>query len=523
MNTCDIKNIMSDNSKLRDKLFTRGFFFTDDKVDDIDYPFYGLWKKEIISDYTLMVSPKQKYYIKSLNGQSLIIIGHAYNPFSMVADEKIILQQLLEAKASTEFWRIFNELTGVFTLIGLQNGKVYFVGDPTCMQCVFYMNQNEHIYIASHTCLLGDLFSLRWDSYIKRLSQYRFFPLLGNALPGNLTQYSEVKRMIPNHYAVYSRNEKIKMKRFYWPVSLDKTNSEIELEAASILHNNLVLIAEKWDKPAISMTGGCDSKTTLACANGLYNQFSYFSYTSSESEDVDARAAHEICSALGLEHKIYHISQFDTDFERIEDTRHILEWNTGNILPINRNDVRKRKFFEDTSDFDVEVKSWASEIGRSYYSKRFNGRKNFGSVPTPRKCTTLYKFFANNRKLVKETDRVFQDYLERYFEQAKTNPVEWQEQLFWEYRISSWNGLVITGEHRYSFDITIPYNNRKLLELLLSASIEDRINDVIYKHIREIMNPRIDETGVSVTNLKHTKNRERAENIYYILHSRFPL
>lgn len=521
MNTCDIKNIMSENPQLRDKLFARGFYFTDDKVNDFNYPFYGLWKKEKISNYTIMVNPKQTYYIKSLNGKSLILIGHAYNPFSLIADENIILQELLDAEGSTKFWNTFNELTGVFTLIGIHNKQVYLVGDPSCMQCAFYTNRNEHIYIASHTCLLGDLLSLDWNPYVKKMSQYRFFHLLGNALPGNLTQFSEVERMVPNHYIVFSNN-KTEVKRFYWPISSDKVNTEIEREAAYILHNNLKLIALKWNKPAISMTGGCDSKTTLACANGLYDKFSYFSYISSESEAVDAKAAHEICINLGLEHTVYNISEHDTDFDGIEETRHILEWNTGDIIPINRNDVRKRKFFEDILDFDVEVKSWGSEIGRSYYSKRFNGRKNFGIMPTPRKCTTLYKFFLNNRKLVRETDRVFGDYLDKYFEQAKTNSVQWQEQFFWEYRIPSWNGVVITGEHRYSFDITIPYNNRKLLELFLGASIDDRINDVIYRNIRQLMNPQIDKIGMSVTNLKHTKNRAKMENLYYILHSNAP-
>ena len=164
------------------------------------------------------------------------------------------------------------------------------------------------------------------------------------------------------------------------------------------------------------------------------------------------------------------------------------------------------------------MKSWASEIGRAYYSKRFHGRTKFGKM-TPRKCTTLYKFFFHNRRLVKQTDRVFEKYIKRYFEQSKVNPVEWQEQLFWEFRVPSWNGLVITGEHRYSFDITIPYNNRKIFELLLSASIEDRISDRVYTDIRTKMNPAIDLTGVAVTNLKHTERREIIENIYFITHS----
>lgn len=519
----DIKQIMNQYPCLRDKLFARGFLFTDDEVDEHEYPFYGIWQKATIDKFCLLVSPKQHYFVHSTNGCSMIMIGHAYNPFRMQSNENEILSSLQNSLLNnqTKFWDELNELTGVFTLIWIKDDLVYVAGDATSMQTTFYSSYKQHIYISAHTNLLGDLLSLSWDPYVEKLSRYHFFGLLGNSLPGNLTQFAAVKRLIPNHYITFDKSNSVSVKRFYHPVVLQKTKEDIEKEAADILHANLRLISEKWQYPAISMTGGCDSKTTLSCATGLYNKFSYFSYISSESEEVDATAARKICNALGLEHKTYEIPLDDSP-ALLDETRKILEWNNGNLRSTNKNDVRKRLFFADTEHFDVEVKSWASEIGRAYYSKRFNGRKNFGTKPTPRICTTLYKFFLHNRKLVKKTDDVFAEYLRCYFEQAKENPIPWQEQFFWEFRVPSWNGLVITGEHRYSFDITIPYNNRCLLTLLLSASIDDRIQDNVYSGIRKRMNPKIDATGIAVTNLKHTKNREKAENIYYTLHTKFP-
>jgi len=95
--------------------------------------------------------------------------------------------------------------------------------------------------------------------------------------------------------------------------------------------------------------------------------------------------------------------------------------------------------------------------------------------------------------------------------------------LFWEFRVSSWNGLVITGEHRYSFDITIPYNNRVLLELLLTVPVEMRIQDTLYKQVRDKMNPAVDGAGVAITNLKHTSNRAKMERLYLELSTMFSL
>lgn len=43
----------------------------------------------------------------------------------------------------------------------------------------------------------------------------------------------------------------------------------------------------------------------------------------------------------------------------------------------------------------------------------------------------------------------------------------------WEMRYGGWGGLKITAEHRISYDITIPYNNRLLMELFLRLPLEN--------------------------------------------------
>ena len=517
-----IRNILDKKPYLRTKLYSWGFLLTNMRVFEDEYPFYGNWQSEKIGEYSLLVAPQQKYYIAG----EYILVGHAYNPFNMSKDEEDILSQLSQEKFDTdEFWKQLNQLTGVFSLIHLSDTEIHLIGDATCMQTTFYYSVDGRIVISSHTNMFRDLLDLKWSDYAEDICHYRFFKLLGNALPGDLTQFDQVKRLVPNHYVTIDPSGDTFCKRFYAPRNRHLDVDEVAKEASEILTNNLKLIAQKWNKAAISLTGGCDSKTTLSCASGIYDKFSYFSYISSEAEKTDAEAAVTICKALELAHKVYNISDNDHDYDDIEDVRAILRWNTGDIRSTNRNDVRKRAFFCGVHDFDIEVKSWASEIGRAYYSKRFNGRKDFGK-PTPKKCTTLYKFFLNNRKLVKRTDEVFREYLDKYFETSTDNPIDRQEQFFWEFRVPSWNGLVITGEHRFSFDITIPYNNRILLEVLISVPIEARIQDEVYQRIRQMKNPDIDNTGIAVTNLKHTKNRARAEALYYSLQSctgrRFP-
>lgn len=388
------------------------------------------------------------------------------------------------------------------------------MADACCIQNVFYSSYKGHLYISSHTNLINDILGLQWDNYISKLVSYRFFNLLGNYLPGNLTQFKEVRRLVPNHVLIYSEN-RFEIHRFYTPHRADLSFEQIRDSASAMLHNNLQLIAKKWKKPAISLTGGCDSKTTLACENGLYDKFKHFSYISDEAEAVDANAAHKICEKLGLEHIIYHIPDNDDDVGGVRETAKLLRWNTGDVRNSNPNDVRKRSVLLHQKDFDVEVKSWCSEIARAYYSKRFAGKTNFGNKPKPRVATTLYKFFLTERGLVHKTDKVFEQYFKDWFKSDDTVPIEWQEQFFWEFRVAAWNGLVITGEHQYTNEITIPYNNRRCLELMLSIPIKDRLSDELYKAIRDKMNAKIDTIVPTVVNLRHTALRARFEWLYY--------
>ena len=519
-----MKAILNSYPQYRSKLYIRGFLLTDAVVADAEYPFYGSWNRHTVQGRTFLIHPLQHFHVQEHGDMAAAIVGHAYDPVSMEPSEDELLRVCLRKLAESEraFWDSFNRLSGVFTFFVFRGGETWIIDDASGMQTTFYKSKNGNLYVSSHTMLLGEMLGLEKDPYVERLAKYRFFPLLGNSLPGDLTQFVDLKRVTPNFCCVY-KNGCFENRRFFAPYQMrEKSRAQIVEEAGQLLHNSLELIARKWERPAISLTGGCDSKTTLACANGLYDKFRYYSYCSSEAERVDCEAAATICNALGVEHKIYPVPETSVPEDHADVVAQILRWNCGDLRNSNANDVRKRIALDKIDDYDVEVKSWASEIGRAYYSKRFHGRTKFPAEPNPRACTTMYKFFLHDRKLVRETDKIFERFIREYYEPAKENPIEWFDQFFWEFRVPAWNGLVITGEHRYSDDITIPYNNRFLLTMLLSVPLEDRISDAMYAEIRERFTPGIDASGVAVTNLLHTDRRAKYENLYWTLHSKVP-
>lgn len=524
-NLSETLNVRKD---LRRFLFPKGFLLTSDKsINANEYPFYGLWKHEKLSGYSLLIHSDSKYSTVISNERTFLLIGHAYEPvISLEHSEQVLLEKCAglyhrDEKAFTEY---FNLWSGSFALFIIEkDGSVKIYGDPSGMQMIFYGFYEGRFYASSHTNLLGDVCGIEQDDYIKRLVGFRRYQLFGKSLPGDLSPYSCFKRIIPNHKVII-KDEKSEVCRFFPTADYglcDCSYDQIISKAANILKNSMALIPKKWNRAAISLTGGCDSKTTLSCTTENFDKYSYFSYTSQNSEKVDADAAAKICGILSIPHKIHEIPEKDEDYTDLEEFRKILAYNSGSIGKNNANDIRKRIYFANTDDFDVEVKSWVSEITRAYYHKRFC-KKKFPKKLTPKYATSLYKVFITERRLVRETSAIFADFLERYYTNEDFDRIPWYDLFFWEFRVSSWNGLNITGEQRLSYDITIPYNNRELLRLLLSTPVEYRIDDKPHKDIVRAMNPVIARCGISVTNVKHTQKRALFEKFYLNISSKLP-
>lgn len=94
--------------------------------------------------------------------------------------------------------------------------------------------------------------------------------------------------------------------------------------------------------------------------------------------------------------------------------------------------------------------------------------------------------------------------------------------FLWEVRYRGWGCLILTGEQRYSFDITSPFNNRILMNLFLSVPLEDRINDKAHKDVTILMNKDVDEGGIHIVNYNETTKRMYFEKLYFNINSSLP-
>lgn len=522
----NIKKQLDNRTDLQDYLFRRGFLVSEEEFNMSIFPFYGNWNTVKLGDYYFMTHNLTKVHYVEKSGVTHFLLGHCYNPFTMEHEEVKQLQKIADAYeiGKEAYWEAVDELTGVFVMGYFDKKGISFITDPSGMQSAYYGVVENNFMITSHPQIIGDLYSLEMDEFVKELIAYKWYGrVMGAYLPVDLSAFKEVKRVVPNIEFIYSDN-KISTKRFYPLRDLaecktDAEYNEVIVKAATILKNNAELILKKWDTPAISLTGGIDSNTTFAACNNLYDKYETFSYLSAHKETIDVEAAKKIAERFNTKHTIYEIPKDNSTIKDFELKRAIINHNSGYIAPRKENEVRKRIYLEENCPNDIEIKSWVSETIRGYWYKHY-GRTSMPKL-SPKLYRNLYKIFITNRTLAHKVDKLFAVYIDK-FEYAKI-PAQYPpaDMHYNEVTWGSWGGTNIT-EMKYCFDITILYNNRVFLDTLFKVPLKDRISDQHHLDMKKYLNKELYDMNIRVVNMMETKNRARMLNVIFTTNMKLP-
>ena len=511
-----IKKILTDKPQYKECLFSRGYFITDDDISGEDYPFYGLWKAERINKYTAYIHKDEDYCLYEKDNVSFLIIGHAYNPFNEVYEEKELLAQGAEKyfQSRDDFFEAVNEWTGIFCLF-IFDESILGVQDCSGIKALYYGAPNGKTCFASHPQMVADIYGLKMDPFVEKLVANKFYNIGNRYLPGDLSPFAELKRIGANVYVEYI-NGSFNIIRFYptRALSMRETEEEYEngiKEAHRILNKNIELALKKWPDSAISLSGGTDSKTTLACANGLYDKLKFFSFQSKDTEITDSLAAREICEKIGLKHDIYTIPSENSEIEDYEELKAIIVHSYGYIRGLAEHEIRKHISMYRWSYFDTEIKSWISEIVRVFFERKYGLR--FPSKLSPRYFSILQTRYFGSPSLLRTSDRIYKEFMEKFSLKEPLFNYEHTDMYYWEVRMSSW-GMLVTQSLGLCHRITFPFNNRKLVELMLTLPRENRKTDKAHNDIIKTANKDIYDTNIHISNNYFHSTRILLEKVY---------
>lgn len=288
-----------------------------------------------------------------------------------------------------------------------------------------------------------------------------------NWLPGPLTQYEEIKRILPGQVYNYIDHKSISRNLLSDRSFSDKTEQELLKIFADYFSSSLKNMAAMFADAEvyIALTGGYDSRAVAALAE--YAGIHYKCYTQ-EHENMtvgDIEVPEEICAAL---HKEYMYIGRDPKLYSPEKATEYIRHTSGLA-----NDADKLYYAYQQYEplFGGRQKKvlllrggiWENVI--EYY------RKYFSDVIDPE---TVFDYFnANNHPLLKES---LMKYFELWDEGAQANLSDCNR-FYWEQRDGSWLSSIEQGfdllENVKSFQVL---NCRLLLTILINFPREKRIS-----------------------------------------------
>ena len=519
----EIEEVLNLQPQYREMLFRRGYLLSDGNFDLRQYPFYGIWTKTTFGGYSLLVHQEQTSYVQNQDNFSVAIIGHAYNPFDMKTDENELCLDLLDAyqHGLPVFFEKVSEFTGLHVILMTDGQRLIVCQDACGLTGCYFGKVNGVTCVAEHSQLIADLFSLHMDPMVEKLVQSKCYNIGNRHLPGNLTPYKEIKRLGGNTYLEVKNDFEIK--RFYPTsphpefVSEEEKTKGIE-QIGDLIHSGIECCANKWNRCAISLSGGTDSKTTLACANGLYDRFLYFSFHSKPQELVDANGAKKICEGLGLKHTLYHIPEDNLAMKGFDTVKKILQHNTAYFVNLADNEIRKFLYLHDLNAYDVELKSWASEIARVFFERKY--QLKMPHMLNERHCSVFQTRFFGHPDLLRWSDQEYYRFLREVGLEEPLYNYEHTDLLYWEVRMGCWGASVVSSQQLYH-RMTMPMNNRKILELFLSFPHDERKNDSVHKWVMAYENQAVIDADIEIQNLYFHSYRIWMEKLYFLFRTAF--
>ncbi|WP_416729813.1 hypothetical protein [Fictibacillus sp. JL2B1089] len=450
---------------------------------DIMYPFGFLlsrnhqflnkfeWHEfKFINGWEFYYSPKNEFVEFNTEDTQLVIIGYFFDVRNgQLAEAKIIHNLIKAADRSYDYFlEELSYLSGRYLLILSRNDELKLFHDVSGLRAVCYHTELD--IIASHDSLVKEVA----NHY--KCSQIYFKP--SEISFSYNTRYANILKLIPNmSYEVNAR----RLERYY-PTKLytQKTKFEIKEILKKYLYETVKWLQSSKYQPILSLTGGGDSRTSLAILKPIIHNIEMFTYmkdTSDSSEyakktfDKDKKIVSSLVENLNLNHRFFEISKDE------EINVQILKTIKHNVMSNHGLNLANDYYYLFGHKNYMHIRSTALfNVGKYIFPNNTLKIKEW-DLQSISKNVQKWTNIADNQKNM--------DHLEHLLKHAQLenwynyNPLEL---LFVSYRLIQWHSGVV-GESDIAFNTMLLLNSRSILDLLLAYPIEDRSKNKLFTEL----------------------------------------
>lgn len=496
-------------------LFKRGFIIAKKRVDAYLDSLGGYikdkWKREKEGDFFFYYDPDIERFFYKKNNNFIFILGTLIDPINKIWDANLIIRKLLENLLSGEtfFFDYLDKLTGRFVMLVSCDENNFLIHDATGINAVFYNNLSDELIISSHTQIIAEIKGYKITGIREALFNNKKFKSRTCYMPGLETGYENIRILSPN--TLIDLNEK-KIKRFFPRERLkkQKINQQLIAEISEILTNTFELLVKKYEL-AVSLTGGIDSRLTLASSKAHKDKIIYFTYKFDDEygHSDDIRLATEVASIANIKHEKYII-----DSSKYTEYIELFNRNSGYLRPESQAKL-VYAIYHNFPKNRIHIKSTVSEISEGFYLRHFPPIPAF----KPFLKYILSKFYNPIKEYNKFTHWAFSEFIKiAEFGNFYKLGYNYYDMFYWEHRNGCWQSLQ-NQDFNVVHDIFIIYNNRELLKKLLSISVKERIACKV--HYELIKNIWADLVKVPFNSWKPKGFRQKVVNLLWSLCSPF--
>lgn len=380
---------------------------------------------------------------------------------------------------------ILYDLGGRYVLIAHINGKTYVTGDACGTRSVFFSSCLG--VIASHSTMFDRL----TEAPRKRSLPYGFSVFWD--LRWDLTSIAEVFSVVPNHIAILENGSQY---RFY-PLTENPALSlsdDDRLRLIETLWSEQLRATLSTGRPiALSISGGLDSRTTLALARDLAEQMVAFTYTTfkaleglspatawERSMEIDFQIVSRLKPLLKMEHHFLPLaSEEDAGVSWVLKNSSLLDMNSDEIhgrklLP------RYLKLFPFNKT--IHYRGNLLELSRLYLGGQVGeygrpGLRRIFDLDCKTKNATFNQVaqLTENRMEFLEWNRISDSY-------------DLTDILYMEQRMGRWLSQVL-NETDVVFDTITPMNVRRVIDPFLAFSPDQRRTGYAQRELIHRCNP----------------------------------
>ncbi|MBX3144805.1 MAG: hypothetical protein KF813_13675 [Trueperaceae bacterium] len=390
---------------------------------------------------------------------SLTLLGYILDPNDPNATDADVVQDLAErVSAGADLFKSLGTLAGRYLLLLARPGHApLLVGDAAGTLTVFHCRVDGETWCAATADLLADEHGLQPDPEAAAYISQRKAQVEEFAWPVDTTLYSEVRRLLPNHYLDLASGSVHR----YWPVEplAQRSVQDVARSAAVRMQAVMAAGARRFDL-VVGVSAGLDSRLMLASTAGSLERIEFYSGLSKTRgpNHPDLAIPRRMLAGTGAKHHVIpNDGVVDASFADVFNASLPLG-HPHRVAGLSK----QLEYFKLTR---VATLGNVSENARSKYLQR-----KYKQLP-PAGLTAEYCGYLEQMEGPFEV-RAYA----RWLEGAPDVPgYDKRDLLFWESRTGSWFASNISEFVIAWQEVFLPYNCRALLTDLMSAPLESRV------------------------------------------------